>query len=185
MGTDKALLRLGDRAWWEIQLATLRAVGAAERYVVAPSPPAWLPSDFAWLADAPDGDGQGPLAGFAALGDRLQADRCLILGIDLPLLLPATLQSLLERQASAPGWIPVAGGKLQPFAACYPRDLLLETRDFLAVQNRRVMALVARGLETGRIRKIAVERSAELEFLNANSPDMLQQLATSYDQRLQ
>lgn len=183
MGTDKARLRLGGRTWWEHQCATLRRLDLRERYVVAPYPPSWLPSDFRWAPDHPGFTGDGPLTGFAGLAALLRAPACVVLGIDLPLLRADTLLAFEQATSADSGWIPVAGDRLQPFAACYPANLLEQAQPLLENGERRIMALVNLGLESGQLRKIEVERSAELEFLNGNSPETLRQMARAYEDR--
>lgn len=61
----------------------------------------------------------GPLAGMVAGLSRVVFERAIVLGVDLPFMRRATLETLLGRLPDHQAVIPVAGGFPQPLAAAY------------------------------------------------------------------
>jgi molybdopterin-guanine dinucleotide biosynthesis protein A len=118
MGTDKALLRVGEGSLLERALQTASAVtsssyivGAKERY-----------SSFGEVIEDIY-SGCGPLGGIHAALASTVTDMNLILSVDMPLMSAEFLRWLVEQARRIESWIvvPDAAGGPQPLCAIYRR----------------------------------------------------------------
>ncbi|HEY2956165.1 MAG TPA: molybdenum cofactor guanylyltransferase [Candidatus Eisenbacteria bacterium] len=116
LGEPKAFARVGGAT---LLARAEEALGAlCERMVIAaPRDLALPPHRFPRVADEPGA--RGPLAGMVAGLRALGAASAIVLGVDFPLMRPATLAALLERLGGHGAVLPAPGGRLQPLAAAY------------------------------------------------------------------
>jgi len=126
LGIPKALVRLGGVTLLERGIAILATV-CDEIVVSAPAalalplsrmPRSALRGRPLHRADDPAGT-VGPLAGMVAGLSRVAFERAIVLGVDLPFMPRAALETLLGRLPGHQAVIPVAGGFPQPLAAAY------------------------------------------------------------------
>lgn len=129
-------------------------------------------------------DRRGPLGALAA-GLRYLRDGgfdgpVLLLACDLPLVTPELLRLVAQALGTAEAAVPVAGGRLQPLAACYSPRVLPAAEDLL---ERGVLAMHAlldgidlRRVEAGEWGRVAgpealedVDTPADLRAVNARA----------------
>ncbi|HVN51152.1 MAG TPA: molybdenum cofactor guanylyltransferase [Acidimicrobiales bacterium] len=120
MGTDKALLPVGDRALVTVAATALRDAGAAEVLAVGGD----LGSLGALGLDArPDDDpGEGPLGGILTALRLASADPVVVLACDMPGIDRATVLALVDALVADPSADVAAasdGGRVQPLTAAY------------------------------------------------------------------
>lgn len=90
---------------------------------------------------------QGPLAALAA-GMRWLADggftgQVLLVACDLPFLTPEVLNLVARELGGSQAAVPVAGGRLQPLAACYAPDVLPVAEALVDAGRLSMMELLA------------------------------------------
>lgn len=118
---DKALVRLGGRSLLE---RVVEAAGArADEIVLAVGPtPRYAELGLATALDAaPD---LGPLAGIAAGLGLVTRPFVLLVAVDLPLIVPAAIDRLIEALGPADYVIPADGEMLEPLCSLGRRDPL-------------------------------------------------------------
>ena len=140
MGTDKALLRLGNETLLERSVHTLESVtrtvviagGEIGRY--------HLPG-ITCLEDAHQD--AGPLGGLLAALEATEAEAVLLLACDLPFVGPPLMQLLLAAEPGSPIVIPRSGGVVQPLCGRYAAYLRPVLQAYLAGGGRKVMGFVS------------------------------------------
>jgi molybdopterin-guanine dinucleotide biosynthesis protein A len=138
LGADspKALAMCAGRTLLARALATLSSACDAV-VVVAPAGLELPVAPMLRVADPPDA--AGPLAalvaGLASPAGRA-CDEALVLAVDMPLLLPATLAALRALRGAAVAVVPAPGGIPQPLAAWYTRRALAPLAASLAAGER-------------------------------------------------
>jgi molybdopterin-guanine dinucleotide biosynthesis protein A len=140
MGTDKALLRLGNATLLERSLHTLESV--ARTVVVASGEIGryHIPG-VTFLKDThPD---VGPLGGLLAALEYTKAEALLILACDLPFVSTPLMQLLLTTAPDTPIVIPRSGGIVQPLCGRYAAHLRPSLEAYLAGGGRKVMGFVS------------------------------------------
>ena len=168
MGTDKALLRIGEELLIERQLRCLRETGAAEllisgRFDVDYSRfPAKVIYDE--QADA------GPLGGLASLLKAAANPFTLVLAIDMPAMTVATLAKILSTCTSNSGGVPVDGDRLQPLAAAYPKRSLALAKSRLAEGDFSMHGFVNRAITEKFMQPLPIEAQDLSCFVNWNEP---------------
>ena len=167
----KALVEVAGRTLLERTRAILERV-CDELVVVAPAT-FELPVPAAMrIADPPGA--AGPLAGVVAgLGAR-SFECALVLGVDFPLMRPATLSALRQQIGSALALVPAPGGTPQPLAAAYrpaaAAALALALERGERALSPAVLALPARLLANDELERL--EGGLE-NFFNLNTPEDL------------
>ena len=140
MGTDKAMLRLGDATLLERSVRTLEAVtrtvviagGEAGRYHIPGIP---------CLGDIhPD---TGPLGGLCAALESTNATDVLLLACDLPFVSAPLMQLLLSTEPLNPIVIPRSDGVVQPLCGRYAAHLRPSLQAYLDGGGRKVMGFVS------------------------------------------
>lgn len=140
LGTDKALVRLGNETLLERSVRTLEAVarhvviagGESGRYAIPGIP---------CLADTiPDA---GPLGGLCAAMQSTDAETILLLACDLPFVSAPLMQLLLTTDAGTPVVIPRSGGIVQPLCGRFATNLRPSLQAYLAGGGRKVMGFVS------------------------------------------
>jgi molybdopterin-guanine dinucleotide biosynthesis protein A len=172
----KAMATLAGASLLERAVATLE--GCCDEIVVAAPRdcPLTLPRSAVPIRRVADsGDRRGPLAGLVAALEALPGRRSVVLGVDFPLIRPATLRFLLGRLAGGrAAVIPVPAGVPQPLVAAYAE----EASDSLPAQFRageRSLTAAALALEPLLLGDSALRRcEGGLEnFFNLNTPQDL------------
>ncbi len=163
LGTDKALLRIGDRPL---------AVVAAQALTGAGAEPVWcVGGDHAGLAalglatQPDDHPGQGPLGGVLSALRRAPDRVVVVLSCDLPDIDAATVAALvaaLGREPSAELAAPVLDGHLQAVTAAYRPSCLEALTQAYATGERSIRRAVA-GLSRAVVEGVDPERLADVD----------------------
>jgi molybdenum cofactor guanylyltransferase len=140
MGTDKALLRLGNETLLERGVHTLEAVarhvviacGEKNRYS--------LPGINCLGDPHPD---MGPLGGLLAAFETTDAHTVLVLACDLPFVTAPLMQLLLATAPDAPIVIARSAGIAQPLCGRYATGVHSALQAYLASGDRKVMGFVS------------------------------------------
>ena len=177
LGTAKALLRLGDKAFLELAVSALRPF--CRRIIVVAAAAGWsLPDlgDCTIVAD--ETPGLGPLGGLVT-GLAVSDDEWhLTLACDLPLVRPKLLELIVREASSGDAVVPRSGGRLHPLLAAYARSCLAPARASLEAGRRAMRAM----LDLVRVKVIEEERLREVDpelisFTNVNTWDEYQELS--------
>lgn len=115
MGRDKALVEVGGVPMVERVAAALRAVAGEVIVVGRTQPVAGLPA----LPDTVSGP-RGPLAGLVAALAAAGGRPVVLVAVDQPLVVAATLANLAALAESVRAVVPMAGGARQVTCAVYP-----------------------------------------------------------------
>jgi molybdopterin-guanine dinucleotide biosynthesis protein A len=170
----KALAKVAGATLLERASATLEA--ACDEFVIVA--PAGLGLRAPGGRRIVHDEGRGPLPALLAGLHAAPCDLALVLGVDFPLVRPATLAAIAARLGNAPAAVPRPGAMLQPLVAAYAPA----ARDALeAAAARRERALVAAVASIGP-RVIEAEELEALPggpavFLNVNTPAELAEAA--------
>ncbi len=159
-GINKGALEVGGAAIVDRQLAALRSV-TRDIFVVGRPDPLWTARGLRVVAD--EIAAAGPLGGIYTALLHSPADRTLIVGCDMPFLVP----DVLGRLASVDGADVVVARSargVEPLCAIYSRACAAEIRARLERGAYEASALPA-GF---RIAEVGVERG--LVFVNVNTP---------------
>jgi molybdenum cofactor guanylyltransferase len=123
MGSDKALLRVGDRTLAAVAADALGGAGATEVFCVG--------GDLDGLralgleARPDDHPGEGPLGGVITALGLAREEVVVVLTCDLPAIDPASVRTLVDALAADPDAqvaAPVADGRVYPITAAYRRS---------------------------------------------------------------
>ncbi len=180
MGQDKASVLLAGRPLLQHMLDKLRLPGVRRR-VAGHALPGYPETSF--VAD--ERSGCGPMSGLETALRHSESPLVFVLGIDLPLLSPVLLTTLLERArvTGAMATIPRAVGRPQPLCAVYRQELAPAITRLLAADTLKMMhgvEMAAR--ETGGVvdrfdietlvasGALTLTRPVVWEFLNCNTP---------------
>lgn len=144
-GRDKLAEAVDGRPLLEHAIEAAQAVAATIVVVLAPADERSLPVGVTRAHDATAHE--GPLAGLAAGLGALpsEVDRALVLGGDMPAVVPRVLDLLvarLETPTIAAAWLADATGRPRPLPMIVRRDLAASrARTLLAAGERRLRAL--------------------------------------------
>jgi molybdopterin-guanine dinucleotide biosynthesis protein A len=177
MGSPKALLEIGGKPLWRVQLEKLEALSPAELLLSAPSDLEFPAGAWTILRDhAPN---RGPLAGLEAARRAMTSEWLLVLAVDLPLMTALYLEALRGRAfASHLGQVPEMDDRFLGLAAIYPRAFLdghLEAH--LRSDDRSVQRFVRAGIDAGRLAPWKVAETERSLFQNLNTPADLARIA--------
>ena len=170
-GSDKAFLDWKGKPLFAQQLRKLAALGPDRLWLStnAEQPfPEILEGVVRVFDEAPD---LGPAGGLKAVLERSTADFVLVLGVDLPRMEGAFLESLLAERG---GIVPRSSRYWEPLVAVYPREpmrALIEGT--LAAGNRKLQGMLDEAKELGLIRELPVTEGTSRFFANLNTPDDL------------
>ncbi len=174
MGTDKGLVRLGDRLMVEHVLAATDGL-ADERLITTNNP-----AGYAYLGIPLVGDeqpGAGALPGLQTALAAAQGELILLVACDMPFLQRPVLQKLLALADGQDVVVPRWDGQLQTLHAVYRRQPCLSAvAAALAAGQKRMISFY----DQIRVRAVGVEELAglgdlSLTFFNANTPEELAQ----------
>jgi molybdenum cofactor guanylyltransferase len=176
MGSDKALLRLtaNDPTFIELVMSAARSV--VDKIVISTN----NPERYAWLGIQMVADrvpGEGPLAGLEAGLSAMEVTHSLLLGCDMPFLVPDVLRALLSAADDFDAVVPVhSDGHLEPLCALYSMACLPVIREQLAASRNKMQSW----LTQVRVRMLAMEELRQYDpdlrsFRNFNTQDELQE----------
>jgi len=176
-GRDKAFLEWRGEPLYRRQLAKLAQLRPRRLWVSANRSQSFRdlpPETTVVVDDAPD---LGPLGGLLSVFRESRARALLVLGVDLPLMEPSFLGSLLERGFAAsgppapPAVVPLSGGRWEPLAALYPREEMLALLEASAQTGcYRLQTLLDEASAAGWVLPVAVAEEEALYFTNLNTP---------------
>lgn len=172
MGTPKALLPFGPETMLERVVRLLRAAVSPVVAVAAPGqtlPP--LPADVIVTRD--EREGRGPLEGLRSGLKALpgSVDAAYVTGCDVPLLVPAFVQEMLELARGYDVAVIDIDGFPHPLSAVYRRSTLPHIEDLLAQDRLRPVFLYER-VHTRRVAPAEITTDPGLQTLrNLNTPD--------------
>ena len=185
LGIPKALVRVGGVTLLERGIETLAAV--CDRIIV--TAPAGLALPLADRARSPgrscpirradDPAGTvGPLAGIVAGLSSGAFARAVVLGVDLPFVVPATLEAMLARMSGHHAVVPAPGGFPQPLAAAYaPAAEPILASCLAAGERSPTRALGSLDVRMLDDVELALLPGGPGTFFNLNSPADLEQAA--------
>lgn len=175
MGRDKAFLDWQGRPLWEVQLAKLRAAGAAELLVCGRHEQGFAGEGFRFVPD--DVEDLGPLAGLVNALKAASHEHVLVLAVDMPFITVELLVELrshrreeAEPSAKVQGIIPVRAGRFEPLAAIYPRSALALAEARLTGTDRSLQGFCRAAEAAGLVQRWNVTEEWSEEFRNVNSP---------------
>jgi molybdopterin-guanine dinucleotide biosynthesis protein A len=172
MGRDKRLLLVdwqGERMpLWKRQLNVLRDLLPVELLISGPGDLDY-PPDVRIVPDTIENG--GPLAGILSCLEVAQANRLLVLAVDLPNMSSEYLSSLVQGAAPGCGVVPAIEQELEPVVAVYPVEAATVANTCLQQGERSVQAFARRLEQNGlvNIRRVAPGEIAL--FQNWNSPE--------------
>ncbi len=170
MGKDKAFLTLSvtqGKPLWQHQLATLEHLGAEEIFISArPEQTSFHP--YPVITDLTPN--AGPLGGIASALSQMRTSLLVVLGVDLPHLTTAMLQSLLAASTHERGAIFRGPEFYEPLAAVYPKAMLPSALARLTAGNFRLQTWVEQAVELGQITPMPIPAEASAAFRNLNTP---------------
>ncbi|MCG8600993.1 MAG: molybdenum cofactor guanylyltransferase [Verrucomicrobiales bacterium] len=166
-GSDKAFADWRGQLLYERQLEKLRSLGAEHIWISANRDQEFRIDDPGVSIVVDDKPEIGPAGGLISVLGKSSAERVVVLGVDLPLMEVAFLQSLLE---AGTGIVPKTREFWEPLAAVYParsfRELLEEA---LSRGERKLQHILDEAKENGLISERLVTDSEKLFFTNLNS----------------
>lgn len=125
----------------------------------------------------------GPIGGFVRVFRESNADRVLVLGVDLPCMSPEYLDRLLDIGPGV-GIVPHNGEYWEPLAALYPREAMLSLLEkSLAAGKRKLQSVLDEAFESGLVTRLSIDPSETDLFLNVNTPEDLEALSPSVSDR--
>ncbi len=174
MGADKAFLDWHGRPLWEVQLAKLRAAGAAEVLVCGRREQVFAGDGFRLIPDRRED--LGPLSGLANALRAASHDSALVLAVDMPFITTGLLGELVKMQTSFPGQgvIPIRSGRFEPLAAVFPKSAVALAESRLAGPDRSLQGFCREAESAGLVRRWVVPPEDESLFQSVNSPEDLQ-----------
>ncbi|WP_026658811.1 molybdenum cofactor guanylyltransferase [Butyrivibrio sp. AC2005] len=141
MGTDKSEIVFDGKSFLQIQADKLRDLGAGRVYVSGKSSP--IPYAHHIMDVIPD---MGPLGGLYSCFLECKCSNALVLSVDVPLISPKTLDSLLDKHFSGgyDATILSHDGKDEPLIAVYRTDSTSILKELLTAKKLAVRAFLDR-----------------------------------------
>ena len=167
MGRDKRFLELDGCSMLERLLKKTAAIPFRERYLCGAAESAELSAlcsayGFTFVADSRSA--AGPLEGIRSGLVHLQTDYALAVSCDMPLLSYDLLRALLTAANGELAIIPVVGGRRQPLAGIYHRQILPVMEAALSRGDNKI------GLVIEQVPHKFVELADSDAFFNVNTP---------------
>lgn len=178
-GTDKASALLLGRPLLEWVVAALAPVCARTFVVKAKGQRLPAIHGFAFAEVEDYYDDRGPLAAIVSGFERCDAAAAFVVACDTPALVPAVVPFLFERLRDNDCVLPIVGGKSQPLCAIYDISACVDGFRLAVDQGRfgLVAALDDRRCVTVSEGEIRAVDPGLHSFLNANTPEMLAEVA--------
>ncbi|MHC4933419.1 MAG: molybdenum cofactor guanylyltransferase [Planctomycetota bacterium] len=168
MGQDKAALPFGDETLLARTVRLMREV--VDEVVVVAREGQDLPGEYRVARDpAP---GFGPLAGLATGLQAIEADRAFLSSCDVPFILPAYVQRMIELSEGYAVTVPWIGDFYMTTSAVYSREILPIASGLLAARRLRPLYLV----QAVEARIVTAEELKDVDpqlqsFRNCNTPE--------------
>ena len=173
-GEDKAFLDWNGEPLFQRQLKKLLALGPNQLWLSANGDQDYgeLPNGVIRVDD--DDEGLGPFGGLLNVFKRSEAERIVVLGVDLPLMEEGFLAKLVDDDS---GIVPKTQRYWEPLAAVYPREAMLAILESAMEQgNRKLQRLLDKAEQSGVTRAYAVSEGEGLLFTNLNSREDLEKI---------
>lgn len=173
-GEDKAFLDWNGEPLFQRQLKKLLALGPNQLWLSANGDQDYgeLPNGVIRVDD--DDEGLGPVGGLLNVFKRSEAERIVVLGVDLPLMEEGFLAKLVDDDS---GIVPKTQRYWEPLAAVYPREAMLAILESAMEQgNRKLQRLLDKAEQSGVTRAYAVSEEEDLLFTNLNSREDLEKI---------
>ena len=173
-GEDKAFLDWNGEPLFQRQLKKLLALGPNQLWLSANGDQDYgeLPNGVIRVDD--DDEGLGPVGGLLNVFKRSEAERIVVLGVDLPLMEEGFLAKLVDDDS---GIVPKTQRYWEPLAAVYPREAMLAILESAMEQgNRKLQRLLDKAEQSGVTRAYAVSEGEGLLFTNLNSREDLEKI---------
>ncbi len=173
-GEDKAFLDWNGEPLFQRQLKKLLALGPNQLWLSANGDQDYgeLPNGVIRVDD--DDEGLGPVGGLLNVFKRSEAERIVVLGVDLPLMEEGFLAKLVDDDS---GIVPKTQRYWEPLAAVYPREAMLAILESAMEQgNRKLQRLLDKAEQSGVTRAYAVSEEEGLLFTNLNSREDLEKI---------
>ena len=173
-GEDKAFLDWNGEPLFQRQLKKLLALGPNQLWLSANGGQDYgeLPNGVIRVDD--DDEGLGPVGGLLNVFKRSEAERIVVLGVDLPLMEEGFLAKLVDDDS---GIVPKTQRYWEPLAAVYPREAMLAILESAMEQgNRKLQRLLDKAEQSGVTRAYAVSEGEGLLFTNLNSREDLEKI---------
>jgi FdhD protein len=173
-GEDKAFLDWNGEPLFQRQLKKLQALGPNQLWLSANGDQDYgeLPNGVIRVDD--DDEGLGPVGGLLNVFKRSEAERIVVLGVDLPLMEEGFLAKLVDDDS---GIVPKTQRYWEPLAAVYPREAMLAILESAMEQgNRKLQRLLDKAEQSGVTRAYAVSEGEGLLFTNLNSREDLEKI---------
>ncbi len=169
-GSDKAFADWRGTPLWERQVEKLRLLGPEQIWISANESQEFEETASNCRVVRDEESELGPAGGLLSVLRRCEADRVLVLGVDLPLMSGEFLASLLESGIVAPK----SRNFWEPLAAVYPaRELRTVIEQALSNGERKLQRILDVMHTSGWIESRPVEDSERLLFTNLNSANDL------------
>lgn len=162
MGKDKSDLLIGEKTFLEVQIEKGRSLGIEDILVSG-----YRGKRCSARIVEDRIPGKGPLGGLESCFREAKNERCLVLGVDVPLVPEAVLEGLMEKAfaAKAPAVILKHGEREEPLIGVYRTELADEMAEEITSRKGSVFAFIRRvGYET------YVSGAADPYFANVNDP---------------
>ena len=173
MGTDKADLCIGDKSFLELQIEKGRKLGIQDIQVSGyrgkRCPVPVTPDRF------PE---KGPLGGLESCLRRAKQEKCLVLGVDIPLIPVTELENLLSASEKSESAVTVLkhGDRKEPLIGVYHRDLADGIWEEITQGKRKVFGFL------DKIGYTVYESKAPEQYItNVNTPDIYIQIKERED----
>tara|TARA_B100000925_G_scaffold86974_2_gene62478 strand:+ start:6851 stop:8230 length:1380 start_codon:yes stop_codon:yes gene_type:complete len=173
-GEDKAFFDWNGEPLFQRQLKKLLALGPNQLWLSANGDQDYgeLPNGVIRVDD--DDEGLGPVGGLLNVFKRSEAERIVVLGVDLPLMEEGFLAKLVDDDS---GIVPKTQRYWEPLAAVYPREAMLAILESAMEQgNRKLQRLLDKAEQSGVTRAYAVSEGEGLLFTNLNSREDLEKI---------
>tara|TARA_R110000850_G_scaffold245374_2_gene370268 strand:- start:164 stop:1543 length:1380 start_codon:yes stop_codon:yes gene_type:complete len=173
-GTDKAFLDWKGEPLYARQLAKLGILDLNQIWLSANEGQSYsdLPEGVIRVNDADEG--LGPVGGLVTVFRQSEAERIVVLGVDLPLMDPEFIRGLIE---TGGGWVPKTSNFWEPLAAVYPREAMLGCLEAaLEAGNFKLQRILDQASEAGVIQTYPVSSAEDLFFTNLNTREDFESL---------
>ena len=168
MGTDKADLCIGDKSFLELQIEKGRKLGIQDIQVSGyrgnRCPVSVTPDRF------PE---KGPLGGLESSLRRAKQEKCLVLGVDIPLIPVSELENLLSANKKSKSAVTVLkhGDRKEPLIGVYHRDLADGMREEITQGKGKIFGFLDKIGYT-----LYESKVPERYLTNVNTPDIFLQV---------
>ena len=168
MGTDKADLCIGDKSFLELQIEKGRKLGIQDIQVSGYRGNRWP------VSVTPDRfPEKGPLGGLESSLRRAKQEKCLVLGVDIPLIPVEELENLLSANKKSKSAVTVLkhGDRKEPLIGVYHRDLADGMREEITQGKGKIFGFLDKIGYT-----LYESKVPERYLTNVNTPDIFLQV---------